>query len=236
MQREIKTVLLTGAVCAGFLAMSFQSIPSGVRRPLPGMDPEEKAGKRQLETLADWQTVNPDVRLVLHMEDGEVVRHIPVAVDMNADQYMRKDLEGRENSMGAVFMDEQDLYAVNRVIYGHASRQNNLRFTFLKQYASTTFYQQHPTFLVEDENSTTLYQIVSFASYDLTKEDTYTGWSLPSFGEEGAEGMFRQTLPYLLQKTDGVVYAGQQIMTLVTCSMHEEDTRFVLQALACLKE
>jgi sortase B len=236
MRREIKTVLLTGAACAGLLAMSFQSIPPGVKRPLPGMDPEERAEKRQLETLADWQTVNPDVQLVLHMEDGEIVRHIPVAVAMNADQYMRKDLEGKENSMGAVFMDEQDLYAVNRVIYGHASRQNNLRFTFLKQYALTPFYQHHPTFLVEDENGTTLYQIVSFASYDLTKEDTYTGWSLPSFGEEGAEDMFRQTLPYLLQKTGGIVYTGQNVMTLVTCSMNEEDTRYVLQALACIKE
>ena len=42
--------------------------------------------------------------------------------------------------------------------------------------------------------------------------------------------MFLNSVPYLIQKRDGVMDEGLGIVTLVTCNLNGADVRYVLQA------
>ena len=48
--------------------------------------------------------------------------------------------------------------------------------------------------------------------------------------EEQRKEMFLNTVPYLIQKRDGVMDEGLGIVTLVTCNLNGADVRYVLQA------
>lgn len=185
-------------------------------------------------TLRQWQSVNPEVTYVLEFTDEPVSRRIPVLLTADPQYAMTHNLYGEHDSMGSVFSDASESSfgsLKNLVIYGHSSRTKDWCFTFLKKYADEDYFDSHHQLRLEDENGTSVYDIVSLARYDLNLEGTWLGWSSPSLGSmEEAGEMFRLSGEYLLQQRNGILYHGQNVLTMVTCDMDEEDTRFVLQA------
>ncbi|MBR3347270.1 MAG: class B sortase [Solobacterium sp.] len=182
------------------------------------------------KTLADWKAVNPNVAYVLTFSDETKRRVIPVLKTPNASYALKHNLYGDYDSMGSVFTDPSAIEPENLVIYGHSSKTKDWCFTFLKNYADTAYYQSHPSFQLESVSGTVPCRIISFGAYDL-EEEMPCDWADPDPGSEtGVADMLKETLPYLIQKTDGIVYDGHGIVTLVTCDMDKKDTRFVMQA------
>lgn len=189
------------------------------------IDPETEP-----KTLAEWKEINPDVAYVLTFADETCRRVIPVIKTPDASYALRHNLYGDYDTMGSVFTDPSAAEPKNLVIYGHSSRTKDWCFTFLRNYAEEKYYQSHPSFQLESAAGTVPCRILSFGSYDV-EADIPFGWADPDpETETEVEMMVQETVPYLLQHTDGIVYQGQGIVTLVTCDMTKPDTRFVIQA------
>jgi len=189
-------------------------------------DPEEMP-----KTLQDWQKINPKVKYVLIFPDETVKRTIPVLAAPSAEYAMKHNVRNEYDTMGSVFCDPNAVLPENLVIYGHSSKTKDWNFTFFRNYLDPDYYHSHPSVLLEDEGGVTPCRIISFASYDLEK-DEYVGWADAKLsGRDEILAMLENTIPNLIQKTGGIVYHGEGIVTLVTCDMEKEDTRFVIQAL-----
>lgn len=186
------------------------------------------------ETLQDWQKINSDVRYVLEFSEANRQCRIPVLAASDPDYAMRHNLYGEYDTMGSVFVEDTGTEidtADNLIIYGHSSKTKDWCFTFLKQYSDPDYFQDHPLIILEGTDARETYEVVSFGRYDLNEEDTWLGWGSPSLGSiEEAREMFLQSEPYLIQKRRGIAYHGQRVLTLVTCDMAQEDSRYVLQA------
>jgi len=148
---------------------------------------------------------------------------------------MNHNLYHQYDCMGALFADAAlcPLAASqNWIISGHSSKTQDWHLTFLKRYAETEYYRLHPFLEMEEESGTSRYRVASFGRYDLEKEETCLDWTANQFTDRDAVlEMFRNTEPHLLNRTDGLQYQGQRILTVVTCDMDSADARFVLQAL-----
>ena len=239
MRRLRKSVIVISACAAGTAAvLILTDIGVAETVPLHETRPEEYEINLIEEsvptTLQQWQSVNPEVMYVLEFVDEPVSRRIPVLRTDDAEYAMSHNLYGEYDTMGRVFSDASESGSgslENLVIYGHSSKTKDWCFTFLKKYADAEYFDSHHQLRLEDAGGTKVYDIVSLARYDLNHEGTWLGWSSPSLGSlEEAGEMFRISGEYLLQQRDGILYHGQNILTMVTCDMNEEDSRFVLQA------
>ena len=240
MNRRRIAAAIAAALCAGLTGLSAVRKPEPEDHPDAGFLPVHRmeyampgAAAEKAKTLQDWQSVNPEIQYVLEFCDEPALRRIPVLAASDPDTAMQHDVYGRYDTMGSVFCDNADgsaVSALNLIIYGHSSRTRDWCFTFLKKYADPDYFCSHPEIRMEEADGTTAFQVVSLARYDLTDPGSYLGWGDAGLSAEGAMEMFAATRPYLLQHADGIAWHGQQILTLVTCDMQQEDSRYVLQA------
>ena len=153
---------------------------------------------------------------------------IPADIDVGS-------IGGIQMTMGAVFIDKTECplaISNNWIIYGHSSKYRQWAFTFLKNYADAAYFKANPTFTMIDENGEHTCSIISFASYDVSKDDTYMGWYNNRFSNTPAvENMLKESKPYVLQQKSDFKYDGRQLLTLVTCDMEQTDTRYVIFAM-----
>lgn len=160
---------------------------------------------------------------------------LPIMYTENPEYALCHNMQGQVDSMGSIFTQTMPRSTCNLVVYGHSSKRQTGQFTFLKQYAESDYYQAHPYILLEDDWGMRRYRVVSFARYDLQAEETYMGWCESDFENEDVAAMFQATKAYHLHNTQGIIYRGEDILTLVTCDMDMENARFVLQAV-CVGE
>ncbi len=233
--RKKNAVIFTGvailsAICIAIMPSVEKKISAPSSRTFQWRSFEEEQ-----DTLSDYQTINNEVKYLIEFQNEDGMVQMPILVSSNPDYYMLHNVDKEYDTMGALFIDETqcpDNGSNNRIVFGHSSKTKDYNFTFLKEYAQKEYYDRFGTLTLSDDISSRTYQIVSFARYDLDDEDVYLGWHNNLFAtDQDARNMFLETKPYLLQKTDGAVYSGQQILTLVTCDMSAENARFVLTAL-----
>ncbi|MEG0528304.1 MAG: class B sortase [Longicatena sp.] len=187
-------------------------------------------------TLNEWQTINPNVVMILEFTSNGILHNIPVLEVENGDKYMKRNPWGDYDTMGSVFMEKEISPfkgSNNWLINGHSSFNKDWNFTFLKNYVKQEYLNKHSTFQVELKDGFHTYRILSFAEYDLElNEDTiYMGWYNNNFTVDEGISMIKETLPYLLTSNPGLQYQGQQMMTLITCNMKKKDSRYVLMAI-----
>ena len=163
----------------------------------------------------------------LYFDEEEV---LPILYTENPEYALCHNMQGQMDSMGSIFTETMPRSVCNLVVYGHSSKWRTGQFTFLKRYAEADYYQAHPYILLEDDRGTRRYRIVSFSRYDLQADETYMGWCEADFENDDAAAMFQATKMYHLRETQGIIYRGEDILTLVTCDMDAENARFVLQA------
>lgn len=220
--------VLAGICIAGIPAVQKASAPSSRTFQWRSFEEEQN-------TLLDYKSINEEVEYLIEFQNEDGMIQLPILSSSDPEYYMLHNIYKEYDTMGALFIDETqcpDDGSNNRIVFGHSSKTKDWNFTFLKEYAEKEYYDRFNTLTLSDEYSRKTYQIVSFARYDLDDEDVYLGWHNNLFADrQDIQNMFSETRPYLLQKTEGIVYAGQQILTLVTCDMSAENARFVLTAL-----
>lgn len=237
MKRRLRTWVKVSAVLAGLLALS----PRKGQEPVQPQMPEppasaapietQQASDKEPESLSEWRKINEDVEYVLTFSDGNENRIIPVVAVSDASYALSHDIKGKKDTMGSVFCDQSPAAPENLVIYGHSSLTKDRCFTFLKNYMNPAYYRAHPMVSVEDESGIRMCRIVSAAVYELD-QDVFVGWADNTLsGSDEINDMFQSSIPYLVNHTDGEVYEGGGVLTLVTCDMTKKDARIVLQAL-----
>lgn len=195
-----------------------------------------------MSELEAWQKVNPEVGVVLEYEDEEKLRTIPVMfTPEDRDKYYRLDIYGSYDSMGTAFVDDNStLESQNLIINGHSSKTKDQQFTFLKQFAEETYFNDHEQIVLIDETGEHRYQIILFAEFDLTLQEEgielYSDWYNGSFrSQKDIEEMLERMSELALQKRE-FRYEGEKLLTLITCNMSKEDSRYVLMALEIKEE
>ncbi len=150
--------------------------------------------------------------------------------------YMTHDAWGNKSADGAVFVDERNLVwprDVNLIVYGH-NMKSNAMFGTLDNYRTLDYLQSHPviTFQTVYEEAPASY--VPFAVFDASMSPDSPGYvKIRRIGFGSAE----ENAAYLEEMKSASLFdipvdveAGDQLLTLVTCSYSHEDGRFVLVA------
>lgn len=188
--------------------------------------------KPVLKTLEEWQEINPDVVMLLEFEDEEIYRSIPIVYrEEEPDYYYKRSVYGKKDSMGTAFLDEIcNMTSQNLIINGHSSKRNTFQFTFLKKYCDEEYFDEHPIFKMIDDEGEHTYLIVSIAEVDMN-EDCYLGWYTDGFNNANeVKEMFEEIKPYAHHQRE-ITYQGQGMITLITCNMEEENSRYVIQGI-----
>ena len=223
-------IALVSGACIAFLPSAVRKISTPSSRTFQWRSFEEEQ-----DTLRDYQSINEEVEYLIEFRNEDGIMQMPILSSSEPEYYMRHNVYKEYDSMGALFIDETqcpDDGSNNLIVFGHSSETKDWNFTFLRKYAYKEYYDRFNTLTLYADTGSRQYQIVSFARYDLEDEDVYLGWHNNLFASnQDAGDMFSETIPYLLQKTEGIVYTGQKMLTLVTCDMSAENARFVLTAL-----
>ena len=185
------------------------------------------------ELLKQFQSVNSDVVMVLVYAYEDEKRVIPVVyTPSDPDYYFRRDLYGDSDSMGTVFIDDNSAPdAFNLILNGHSSKSRDTHFSFLKQFVDPLYFKEHDRLLLIDENGERLYETVSFHEIDYERErnvehDFYRG----DFSSmEALDEALRKLDRYVINKRI-IDTAYGDMLTLITCNMDKNDSRYILIA------
>lgn len=182
-------------------------------------------------TLADWQVINSDVVFLLEFKKDNALYTIPVVYKENdANFYFRKALDLSYDSMGTAFIDQySSLDSLNLIINAHSSKEKDIQFTFLKNYADEAYFNQNSSFKLIGRNAAYLCDVYSFAEYDLTLQDVDLVFYAKPKNKKDLLNMLAFTQPYQIHQNP-ISSDFERIITLVTCNMDKENSRYVLQA------
>lgn len=153
----------------------------------------------------------------------------PIIQGMDNTYYLSHNAAHQSNKSGAIFVDyrvEGGLDARNCIIYGH-DMLNNSMFGSLIKYGNESYYQSHKTFDIYVGHD--LYRYYVFAAYE-TDEVGYT-YTYNFNSDEEFQAYIDDCMGRRLYGTDiGTnVSVNDKIITLSTCTRHDDSKRFIVQ-------
>lgn len=173
---------------------------------------------------AALREVNPDIGGWI-WQSGTTINY-PLLKGEDNEEYLRTTYNHKSSKLGSIFLDyRSELGGRNAVIYGH-NAGNGKMFATLVKYKSRAYYDANPYFYIMTEAGTKKYQI--FAAYQVTTDsDTYTF----AFEDDAAyEAYLSKILMRSAYNTGVTVGAGDEIVTLSTCTNTGKQIRFVVHA------
>jgi len=201
----------------------------------------EKKAERKLTVVKEsgevqlkkFQEECEDVALVLFFPIEDRVFPV-VYTPYDYDAYFRKDLKGNYSRMGTPFVDDRSSPdSRNLIINAHSSRDGESGMSFLRFYADSDYFTAHNTIECITEKGKTEYEIISLNEFDYAQAEPfpynfYQG-EFPS--EREVEEMLESLKPYEICGSEEVNSEGKRILTLITCNMEKENSRYILLAL-----
>ncbi|MCI9044134.1 MAG: class B sortase [Peptococcaceae bacterium] len=152
----------------------------------------------------------------------------PLLQHANNEYYLGHSWNKSRSPVGAIFMDSQcskGLGNFNTIIYGHRMNNGSM-FTPLAKYKDQSYWQNHPTVYITDDNGTHRYDI--FAAYEVsTSGMTY---ALSFSTDAGKQKFINYCLEQSLIDTGLQPTVNDYILTLSTCTGRGHATRWVVQA------
>lgn len=177
--------------------------------------------------FAALRVVNPDV-LGWILIPGTVVSYPLLQGDDN-DYYLDHTWKKWTNVVGSIFLEcrnNPDLTDFNTVIYGHRMNNGSM-FASLKNYRQQSYWAQHPTVYITDDNGVHSYEI--FAAYEIsTVGDTYR---LHFSTDQDKQDYIDYCLEQSVIDTGLTPTVYDRIQTLSTCTGSGHATRWVVEAL-----
>jgi len=118
----------------------------------------------------------------------------------------------------------------NLIIYGH-NMTNGTQFRTIMGYQQINYWQEHPTIYFSTLYEEREYEVLA-AFYDRIYKTTETCFKYYDFIDPETEEEFNEGIQYFkdhsLYDTGVDAQWGDQLITLVTCSYHVDDGRFVV--------
>lgn len=221
------------------------SIPETTQQPAETTDPvdttpvettvpEETEPLVMLDVMAALYEENEDIAGWLKIENT-VIDYPVVFTPDDPEEYLRKNFNGFYSISGTLFIDgncdirpESD----NTIIYGHNMR-NGTMFSELMKYKDQKYWEEHPIIYYSTLYEEREYEIVA-AFYDRVYYSYEDCFKFYQFIDAEDEEHFAEAMAYYKQAAEydtGVdAEYGDKLLTLVTCSYHEDYGRFVVVA------
>jgi sortase B len=215
----------SGATPGGASAPASSDSPSGVQET--GMvSPEPAATPYVNKALTDAMALNKDVVGLITIPGTEI--SYPVVQAKDNTYYLTHNAAGKHAVAGAIFMDyrcDAQLLRHNIILYGHHMK-NDTMFATLVNFKGASFFNTHK--VIEYATPTGLTKWEVFSAY---VTDTSFYYIQTDFASDGMYLDFIQKLQKKsLHKTDAVLTAEDDVLTLSTCTYEFENARFVVHA------
>lgn len=150
------------------------------------------------------------------------------------EYYLRRDFEGKESLGGVPFLSASCREGNgNYLIYGHNMRNGSM-FSTLLSYSDQKYWQEHPTIQFDTLDATGEYLVMGAFYAKVYQQDETNVFRFYQYDDLTLKNVFDE---YVKQVQDEALYDtgvcaefGDQLITLITCSYHTEDGRFVVVA------
>ena len=178
------------------------------------------------------QEKNEDIVGWIEIEDTNI--NYPVLQGEDNEYYLTHNYKKETSQKGSIFLTKDydwDLPSTNLLIYGH-NIMNGQMFQNLLKFADEEFYKEHPVIRFTTQNEDKEYEIISaFKSrvFYKSEQNVFRYYDFVNAENEEEYNEFvknaKEASLYDIEKT---AKYGDQLITLVTCSYHTEDGRFVV--------
>lgn len=183
----------------------------------------------QVEKL---QEENKDVVGWIEIKDTNI--SYPVLQGEDNEYYLNHNYKGERTQKGSIFLSKDynwSLPSTNLLIYGHNIMYGQM-FQDLLKYANEDFYQEHPIIRFTTEKEDSEYEIISAFKarvYYKKEQNVFRYYNFINAETEEEYNAFVENAKAASLYDTGVtaIYA-EQLITLITCSYHTEDGRFVV--------
>lgn len=211
-----------------------ESEPGGIVETRPRPTTPDGQELPMLEHLTEWYQRNNALAGWLRIE-GTKIDYPVIHTPEDADKYLRKNIDGKFSMDGTLFIDgscsvvpESD----NTIIYGHNMRKGTM-FHDLMNYRKESFWEEHPIIEYSTLYEERRYEVIA-AFYDRVYYPHEKVFKFYQFVDYETEAEFQDAMLYYQNKSEydtGVMAEfGDRLLTLVTCSYHEKNGRFVVVA------
>ena len=171
---------------------------------------------------------NPDFAGYLKIDGTEIEYPVMYTPD-EPEKYLHKDINGIDCDGGLPFIDA---YSDNIIIYGHNMRDGSM-FGDLEMYKDPEYFNLHPVIHFDTDEGSEEYEIMS-VFYDrvyYTDEDEFRFYDFINADDrEDYERTVDRLIDKSLYDTEVTAEYKDRLITLVTCSYHEDNGRFVVIA------
>lgn len=200
-----------------------ETVPETTQETAPEILPyfEELAGNPDFAGWIKIDGTKLDYPVMYTPEDGE--------------KYLRRNFDGKYSVGGVPFIDKHcslEPRSDNLIVYGH-NMKNGTMFHCLMEYAQRDYWQEHPVIHVSSLYEEKEYEVIA-AFYDRVYLKTDTCFKFYQFIDAENEDHFNEAITYFkshaLYDTGIAAQYGDNLITLVTCSYHVDNGRFVVVA------
>lgn len=199
---------------------------AGAPPPVSGGAPAGAArdGRAGGVDFAALKKINPDVAAWLTAEGTGI--DYPVVRGTDNEYYLRHLFTGRQNKLGAIFMDYRnraDFSDRNTVIYGHNMKDGSM-FASLTKYKSQSYYKSFPTMILYTPGGNFKVELFAGTAVDGNRESVRFAFK----DERDFQSYIASLKKGSTFKSGTLVKAGDRIVTLCTCSYEFNNARYAV--------
>ena len=194
----------------------------------------EATDAQMLDWMAEKYQQNPDIGGWIKIEGTKLNNPVMYVKDDNY-KYLYRNFNGNPNAAGTLYIKgacRLDPESTNLIIYGHNMLDGSM-FGFLSNYKDEKYYQEHPIIEFSTLYEERKYEIVA-AFYDRIYDDSEDCFKFYNFIYAQNEDDFNEAYNYFKTKAEyetGITAEfGDHLITLITCSYHVNEGRFVVVA------
>lgn len=127
---------------------------------------KEEVNKQESSALsfAELKQINSDLVAIMYIPNTNI--YLPIVQTTNNEYYLNHNFYKNYDEQGSIYMDanaSSNFSSRNTFIYGHSVLGTGGMFTFLKNYMSVSYYQQHPVIKIMTEDK--LYDAYIVSAY-----------------------------------------------------------------------
>lgn len=202
------------------------------RMQIPENSKEKVIITERMLQVKELQKQNSDIVGWIEIEGTNI--NYPVLQGTDNEYYLDHDYKREKTAKGSIFLNKDydwNIPSTNLLIYGH-NMKNGEMFEDLLNYSSEEYYKNHPIIRFTTANEDKEYEIFSaFRARVYYKSETnvfrYYNF-INANSEEEYNEFIKNAKSSALYDTGINASYGEKLITLITCSYHVNDGRFVV--------
>lgn len=176
----------------------------------------------------DWDSllsINNEIVAWVRIPDTNI--NYPIMQSNNNNKYLRQNIYGNYSYGGSIFVDsaiDNPFGNMNTIVYGH-NLNNGAMFANLKKYSDNDYASKHRDIYIYLPNgSIRIYKVFAFSKINANNYDIY------NMAVENLDAYYEIISRYNRISIEDNIDTSNPILTLSTCTNHNEQERYVVQA------